>query len=820
MPRRNAASSNVMYAPTPMDPLRRARRRRVPSCATANPSAVVLGGAGTGLSVARSLTDAGVTVVMLDRRDSPARFSRLRASFVGLDADELQASMLDWMRTGGRGGVVLACGDDGLELIARNRAELLDLGYQSMEADDGVLLAMLDKSQTHDLARAHGIPVPRATRLHPGVDLAALSSELTYPCVLKPVHSHVFARRVRSSAKVLIVGDRAELEAELERMAVLGVEMLAIEVVGGPDDGHVSYYSYLGEDGEPLFHFTKRKLRQYPPGFGSGTYHVTTADPEVAELGLRFFQSVGLRGLGNVEFKRDERDGQLKLIECNARFTASNEVIRRAGVDLALFSYLRLIGRPTPTIEHYRVGMRLWDPISDACAFVAYRRRGELSFGQWAGSLAHRQSFPIARLDDPLPAAVRVSQMAVRAVTWGRRRLAATESAPVAFALGGLAERIAAASPRARVIAVRIDTVRSTGVGYVRRRIVAERRNGTLGEVVRHEVYERIWREAAEANEAGIQRLAAGLFELSRDGVTTRVFHQMIDRDDPVTLRVALDKTLTHRLLAAAEVSIPEHLEFDLRDPEPALDFLARAGGPCVVKPAGGTGGGHGITAGIERPTQLMRARLHAAQGGDRVMIERQAEGAVYRLLFLDGRLLDVIRSRPSRVTGDGRSMIEQLIAAENARRVAARGDAGLSQIGVNLDLVLTLERAGLRLSSVLPSGHTIAVRTVTNGNHATDNETVVADEVSPHVIAEAKTAAAVVGLRLAGVDVITPDLARPLSETGGVVTEVNGTPALHHHYLVADPQRATRVAIPVLDWLLSESVRSDSPSAAKRPAP
>jgi D-aspartate ligase len=802
---------NVRHAPTARDPLLRAPAQRAPSSATENPPTVILGGGGTGLSVARSLTNAGVKVVVLDRSNSPSRYSRLRASFVELDADEMQASMLDWLRTGMRGAVVLACGDEGLELIARNRSELLDLGYRPMEADDDVLLAMLDKSQTHDFARAHGIPVPRVMRLNSNTDLDTLSSQLSYPCVLKPVHSHVFVRRLGYAAKVLIARDRAELEAQLRRMAELGVEMLAIEVVRGPDEGHVSYYSYLDEDGEPLFHFTKRKLRQYPPAFGFGTYHVTTADPEVAELGLRFFQSVGLRGLGNVEFKRDERDGQLKLIECNARFTASNEVIRRAGVDLALFSYLRLIGRPTPVIERYRVGMRQWDPINDTRAFVAYRRRGELSFGRWAASLAHRQAFPLARIDDPLPATARVSRIAVGAVTQGRRRLVG-DGAPLELALGGLAQRLTNAGPRGPAIAARIDMVRSTGVGYVRRRVVARRREGTLGEEVRHEVYERIWREAAEANGAGIEKLAAGVFELTRDGLAARVSHQMTDRDDPVTLRVALDKALTHRLLAAAEVTIPDHVEFALNDPGPALDFLARAGGPCVVKPAAGTGGGHGTTAGIERPAELMRARIHAAQSGGRLMIEKQAEGAVYRLLFLDGRLLDVLRSRPSRVTGDGRSTVEQLIAAENHRRIAARGDAGISLIGATLDLVLTLERAGLKLSSVLPSGQTVAVRTVTNGNCASDNETVDPGEVSPHLIAEAKRAAAAVGVRLAGVDIITPDLARPLSETGGVVTEVNGTPALHHHYLVADPQGATRVAIPVLDWLLSDPTARAQP--------
>jgi cyanophycin synthetase len=323
-----------------------------------------------------------------------------------------------------------------------------------------------------------------------------------------------------------------------------------------------------------------------------------------------------------------------------------------------------------------------------------------------------------------------------------------------------------------------------------------------LGQQVRDVAYERIWREAADLAGARIKRLGPGLFELSRDNVSTRVFEQMVNLDDPVTLKVALDKALVHRLLASSDISIPDHVEFDLRDSAPALEFLEeRAGGPCVVKPAAGTGGGHGTTAGILRAAELRRAVRVA--GSRRLLIERQAMGAVYRLLLLDGELLDVVRSLPGRLTGDGRSTIEALIFAENERRVAAKGAAGLSLLGANLDMMLALEHAGLTLSSVVPAGDTIPLGAVTNNNAVDDNETF-RGEISPELLAEARSAQKAVGLRLAGVDVITTDPSRPLADTGGVINEVNGTPGLHHHYLVADPARATRVAITVLERLLS----------------
>jgi D-alanine-D-alanine ligase-like ATP-grasp enzyme len=367
-----------------------------------------------------------------------------------------------------------------------------------------------------------------------------------------------------------------------------------------------------------------------------------------------------------------------------------------------------------------------------------------------------------------------------------------------------LLERLAGLGRAGRALAARVDLLGAAGVGYYLRRVRDQRRFGMLGEETRNAFYERMWREAALTVGAEAASLAPGLLELSRGAKRTRVFQQTVALDDPVTLRVALDKPLVHRLLVDAQATIPEHVEFRFEDPAPALAFLAHAGGPCVVKPAAGTGGGYGTTAGITRQADLLRARIHAARGVDRLLVERQAAGAVYRLLLLEGELLDVVRSTPARLTGDGRSTIAKLIRAENERRVAARGDAGLGRLGVDLDLMLTLEHAGLSLSSVPAAGQIVAIRTITNNNGAEQCETYTGP-VADSILAEARAAAEVVGLALAGVDVITPDPTRPLREVGGVINEVNGTPGLHHHYLVVDPVRATQVAAPILERLLRD---------------
>jgi cyanophycin synthetase len=391
----------------------------------------------------------------------------------------------------------------------------------------------------------------------------------------------------------------------------------------------------------------------------------------------------------------------------------------------------------------------------------------------------------------------------------------------IARQLGGvLTKRLERPGGRAAKLASRAEVLRAGGSRYAWRRVRADRAFAPFKREARNEVYERIWHEAAEAVGASITKLAPDTLEISRASARARVRHQNAGLDDPATLELALDKSRVHRLLADAGVAIPEHLEFDARDPVPALEFLRGSDGPCVVKPAAGSGGGHGTTAGIRTESELMRARRNAARAGARMLIERQASGAVFRLLFLDGELLDVVRSVPGHLTGDGRSSVSDLIFAENERRVAARGAAGVELLGAGLDMVLALERAGLRLSSVVPAGQRIELGDVTNNNSVSDNETfrgALADEL----LGEAAAAQRAVGLRLAGVDVITADPARPLRACGGVINEVNGTPGLHHHYLVADPERATRVAIPVLERALAGIPHNGArPQGAAPPSP
>jgi len=342
-------------------------------------------------------------------------------------------------------------------------------------------------------------------------------------------------------------------------------------------------------------------------------------------------------------------------------------------------------------------------------------------------------------------------------------------------------------------------------VFHLRRlRALLPRRNPEVNRVEQlgEEFHAQLWEHAAAEVGATCKQLGYGICEIRRDDLVTRVRQNWTAIDDLVTHAIALNKPLVNRLLAEAGLPIPPHVVFTLRTLWRAIDFLEQHGGECVVKPANGTGGGQGVTTGIRTPRQLAWAATLAAQDGSEMLLERQIPGDNYRLLYLDGVLLDAIQRRPPSVTGDGRSTIRRLVEDVNASRLAHSTGAALALLTFDMDMRHTLARQGLSLSSVPAANAVIALKTVINQNFAADNVTVTG-RLCPSVIAAGAKAARAVGVRLAGIDIITRDPAVPLAESCGVILEVNTTPGLRFHYHKNDGSYP--VAVRVLEQLLRD---------------
>lgn len=383
-------------------PSARPRGSRSRRSARELPPAIVLGGDSNALSVARSLGRQGVPVFAIGF-DPHLRFSRycrwIHVPFHESDeatwGDYLLGPKSDWLR----GAVLLACSDGALATIAAHRGVLAEK-FLLDDSHVPAQVCMLNKLSTYQAAVAAGVPAPRFWEIGGPADLHRHRDELVYPLLVKPLYSHHFGA---IGGKFLVAHSFDELAAAFARTQGARVEVLLLEMIPGPDSRLCSYYTYLDAEGRPLFDFTKRIIRRFPVNMGNACYHITDWNPEVRDLSLQLLRHVGLRGLACVEFKRDPRDDRLKLIECNARFTAANNLVAAAGFDLTRLVYNRLVGLPPPPLEHYARGRRLWYPREDCRAFRVLCGRGELSLWGWLRSLAHRQLLPFFTWSDPLP---------------------------------------------------------------------------------------------------------------------------------------------------------------------------------------------------------------------------------------------------------------------------------------------------------------------------------------------------------------------------------------------------------------------------------
>jgi D-aspartate ligase len=386
------------------------------------PPVLLLGGIANALSAARSMGRKGRRVFALaeNQEFNALPFSRYVSEWVPLGSDEpVEVRWWRWLANGPVGAVVLPCGDIGLEFVARHRRALVESGYFPVRAADEVVLAMLDKRRTFELAHEVGIEAPRVSTVQGPEDIDRVLAEFSFPCAFKPRWSH----ENQTPRKGYVVRDRQEFHETFQWLRSVGTDMVVTEIVPGVDDSYCSYYSFLDADGNPATNFTKQKIRQRPPVFGDiGTFHATRWYPDAAELGLRFFRNIGLRGLGNVEFKRDARDGRLKLIECNPRLTAANELVHRAGIDFAEIAYRDALGHSLAVPQDFRTGMHFWLPLSDLRALPDYRRRGEFSTARWLTSIARPAVLPLFDHGDPLPSIANAGNFTRRAGSYQRRR--------------------------------------------------------------------------------------------------------------------------------------------------------------------------------------------------------------------------------------------------------------------------------------------------------------------------------------------------------------------------------------------------------------
>jgi predicted ATP-grasp superfamily ATP-dependent carboligase len=368
---------------------------------------IILGGAENTLAIVRDFAKKGIETRVIAGRQCPAFDSRytINKNVIpeGQASQEYFAKLLlDHFRKKWQGSVVFACSDDAIEFIIEHRQQLDD-NYKLDIQKAPLQRALLDKKETLKLAKASGLNIPAYWDVDDLSDIETIANTAIFPVILKPLHSHVFQRTFQK--KMLLISNAEELRLRAKEVLELEIKFMITEFIAGPDSRLSSFYTYLDHDRNALFRYTKFVLRRFPVNFGGGSFHGVKWLPETAQEGERFFRNIDFTGLANIEFKKDVRDGKLKVIECNARFTAAQELVTRCGINMPYIIYCYLTGTKIPEANSFKENLHYWYLNRDFNAFREMRQRGELTFLKWISSFAMKKLvFPVFRWDDPRPA--------------------------------------------------------------------------------------------------------------------------------------------------------------------------------------------------------------------------------------------------------------------------------------------------------------------------------------------------------------------------------------------------------------------------------
>jgi predicted ATP-grasp superfamily ATP-dependent carboligase len=359
-----------------------------------------------GLGAVRILARAGVAVRGFDcdpaREGFRSRYGRPRlCPDPTVDPGGLVEFLRGMVRAERRPPFLLPCNDKFAEFVSVRRSEL-EPDFVFVLSSPDLFEALLDKEGTYELAAGTGVAVPRTANVlaGPGNAGRSIPDGFPFPALLKPAMTYTLWGLTRG--KVLVVRNPVEAGRALASLPA-GAAFALQEVIPGGDDRLIFYNTYRDRSGRALAEFVSRKIRQYPPGFGTSTLFESCVDEEVLETGRRLFDGIDHRGLGSAEFKRDARDGRLKLIEVNPRLWLFHPLSVPAGVDFVLTAYRDATGQPVPPQTQAARTVKWLLLLRDLAVSLFYWRDGRLAIRDWLASYRGPIVKALWSVDDPLP---------------------------------------------------------------------------------------------------------------------------------------------------------------------------------------------------------------------------------------------------------------------------------------------------------------------------------------------------------------------------------------------------------------------------------
>ncbi|MGA7272429.1 MAG: carboxylate--amine ligase [Acidimicrobiia bacterium] len=384
------------------------------------PYAVVLGlDSMQGLQTVRILARRGVPVIGVAA--DPGHYAcRTRECRVVVARD--RGELFDFLESFGKDlttpAVLIPCQDGRVLSVSRARDELSQW-YRIVLPDEATVEMLMDKDAFYRFAADRGFPIPETHFVRSRQDAIRAAETLTFPAILKPPFRTSRWTEL-TPAKAFTVSDKHDLLAVYDRVSDASETIIAQQWIPGGISELYSCNCYFSTEGELLVSFIARKIRQWPPDTGQSSLGEEVRNDVVLEESIRLLRSVGYRGLGYVEMKRDPRTDRYYIIEPNVgRPTGRSAIAEAGGVELLMTMFCDAAGLPLPDHRTQRYTGVKWIHLRrDLLSAVASMRKGELTVREWLRSLRGRKGYAVASWRDPGPFLAEIAQ--ALAIAMGR----------------------------------------------------------------------------------------------------------------------------------------------------------------------------------------------------------------------------------------------------------------------------------------------------------------------------------------------------------------------------------------------------------------
>lgn len=314
------------------------------------------------LNMVRALGLGGIGCAVVARPDDTALYSRhTRRALYWDNFENGQTALIEKLVRFGAAQpqrpVLYYQQDAQLLMVSRHRQHL-SRAFRFVVPEAGLVEDLVDKARFQVLAERLDLPVPRTRR----IDLATAAPpaappdlDLRFPIVIKPLTRFIAWGKIGGQVKALPVESREALRELWPDLVAGRMDVLAQEMIPGPETRIESYHCYVDPQGTVVGEYTGRKIRTYPEALGHSTALTITDAADVAELGRALVAKLNFSGVAKFDFKRAP-DGSLHLLEVNPRYSLWHYVGAVAGVNLPALVYGDLTGLPRPSPGQARAG--------------------------------------------------------------------------------------------------------------------------------------------------------------------------------------------------------------------------------------------------------------------------------------------------------------------------------------------------------------------------------------------------------------------------------------------------------------------------------